>query len=67
MFDTVEQAVAHTGANATMIFVPAPFTADAIYEAVDAGIRVIVAITEGVPVLDMVGVYDAVRRSQARG
>jgi succinyl-CoA synthetase alpha subunit len=66
VFDTVEQAVACTGADATMIFVPAPFTADAIYEALDAGIRVIAAITEGVPTLDMVGVYDAVRRSQAR-
>ncbi len=63
VFDTVEQAVAETGADATMIFVPAPFTADAIYEALDAGIRVIAAITEGVPALDMVGVYDAVRRS----
>jgi succinyl-CoA synthetase alpha subunit len=66
VFDTVEQAVACTGADATMIFVPAPFTADAIYEALDAGIRVIAAITEGVPTLDMVGVYDALRCSQAR-
>jgi len=63
VFDTVEQAVAETGADATMIFVPAPFTADAILEALDAGIRVIAAITEGVPALDMVRVYDAVRRS----
>jgi succinyl-CoA synthetase alpha subunit len=66
VFDTVEQAVAATGANATMIFVPAPFTADAIYEALDAGIGVIAAITEGVPALDMVGVYAAVRRSCSR-
>ena len=65
VFDTVQQAVAATGADATMIFVPAPFTADAIYEAVDGGIGVICAITEGVPTLDMVGVYDAVRRSRA--
>ena len=65
VFDTVEQAVAETGADATMIFVPAPFTADAIYEALDAGIRVICAITEGVPALDMVGVYEAVRRSDS--
>ncbi len=65
VFDTVEQAVAETGANATMIFVPAPFTADAIYEALDAGIDVICAITEGVPALDMVGVYDAVKRSRS--
>ncbi len=62
VFDTVEQAVQETGANATMIFVPAPFTADAILEAVDAGIEVIAAITEGVPVLDMVPVYDIIRR-----
>ena len=64
VFDTVEEAVAKTGADATMIFVPPPFTADAILEALDAGIRVIAAITEGVPVLDMVRVYAAVRRSQ---
>src|SRR4029453_15300409 len=56
IFDTVEAAVKATGAEATMIFVPPPFAADAIMEAADAGIRVIVAITEGVPVLDMVKV-----------
>ena len=65
VFDTVAEAVAKTDAKATMIFVPAAFTADAILEAVDAGIEVIVAITEGVPVLDMVRVYDLVRRSGA--
>jgi succinyl-CoA synthetase alpha subunit len=54
IFDTVRQAVDATGAEATMIFVPPPFAADAIMEAADAGIRVIVAITEGIPVLDMV-------------
>ena len=54
IFDTVQQAVDATGADATMIFVPPPFAADAIMEAADAGIRVIVAITEGIPVLDMV-------------
>lgn len=65
VFDTVWEAVEKTGANATMIFVPAPFTADAILEALDAGIKVICAITEGVPVLDMVRVYELVRKSDA--
>src|SRR3954468_5172454 len=54
IFDTVEQAVRETQADATMIFVPPPFAADAIMEAADAGIATIVAITEGIPVLDMV-------------
>ena len=63
VFDTVREAVAKTGANATMIFVPPPFTADAILEAVDAGIKVIVCITEGVPVLDMVRVKTALQGS----
>jgi succinyl-CoA synthetase alpha subunit len=61
VFNTVADAVEATGANATMIFVPAAFTADAILEAVDAGIKVIAAITEGVPVLDMIRVYEIVR------
>jgi succinyl-CoA synthetase alpha subunit len=65
VFDTVIEAVEKTGANATMIFVPAAFTADAILEAIDGGIKVICAITEGVPVLDMVRVYELVRRSDA--
>jgi len=56
IFDTVRQAVDATGASATMIFVPPPFAADAIMEAADAGIAVITAITEGIPVLDMVKV-----------
>jgi succinyl-CoA synthetase alpha subunit len=56
IFDTVDQAVKATGASATMIFVPPPFAADAIMEAADAGIGVIVAITEGIPVLDMIKV-----------
>jgi succinyl-CoA synthetase alpha subunit len=56
VFDTVSQAVSATGANATMIFVPPPMAADAIMEAADAGIGVIIAITEGIPVLDMVKV-----------
>jgi len=65
VFDTVEEAVQKTGADATMIFVPPPFTADAILEAIDAGIKVICAITEGVPVLDMVRVFRAVKASDA--
>ncbi len=54
IFNTVDQAVRATGADATMIFVPAPFAADAAMEAAEAGIRVVVLITEGVPTLDMV-------------
>jgi succinyl-CoA synthetase alpha subunit len=59
VFDTVHDAVAATGADASMIYVPAPFAADAILEAADAGIRVIVCITEGIPVLDMLRVRAA--------
>jgi succinyl-CoA synthetase alpha subunit len=59
VFDTVHDAVAETGAEATMIYVPAAFAGDAILEAADAGIRVIVCITEGIPVLDMVRVRSA--------
>ena len=66
VFDTVVEAVAKTGADATMIFVPPAFTADAILEAADAGIATIVAITEGVPVLDMVRVADVLSRSDCR-
>ncbi|MEX0791729.1 MAG: succinate--CoA ligase subunit alpha, partial [Pirellulaceae bacterium] len=65
VFDTVEEAVAETGADATMIFVPPAFTADAILEALDAGIPTIIAITEGVPVLDMVPVYEKVKASKS--
>ncbi len=59
VFDTVHDAVAATGADASMIYVPAPFAADAIMEAADAGIRIIVCITEGIPVLDMLRVRAA--------
>jgi succinyl-CoA synthetase alpha subunit len=65
VFDTVVEAVAKTRADASMIFVPPAFTADAILEAVDAGVALVVAITEGVPVLDMARIYDTVRRSRS--
>jgi succinyl-CoA synthetase alpha subunit len=61
IYDTVFEAVEEQGADAAMIFVPAAFTGDAILEAVDAGCKVVVAITEGVPVVDMVRVYDLIR------
>ncbi len=61
VYDTMHEAVQKEGADAAMIFVPAAFTADAILEAVDAGCKVVVAITEGVPVLDMVRVYNRLR------
>jgi succinyl-CoA synthetase alpha subunit len=61
VFNTVAEAVTETGADASMIFVPPPFAADAIMEAADAGIRVIVTITEGIPVLDMMRVKAALR------
>jgi succinyl-CoA synthetase alpha subunit len=66
VFDTVWEAVEKQGANATMIFVPPAFAADAILEAVDAGIEVICAITEGIPVMDMVEVYRKVKCSKSR-
>ena len=61
VFDTVDEAVRQTGADATMIFVPPAAAADAILEAAAAGVRLIVAITEGIPVLDMVRVLDAIK------
>jgi succinyl-CoA synthetase alpha subunit len=65
IFDTVEQARRATGANATVIYVPPPFAADAILEAVAAGIELVICITEGVPVLDMVKVKRYVRESKS--
>ena len=65
VFDTVRDAVARTDANATMIYVPPPFAADAIIEAADAGIEVIVCITEGIPVNDMVKVKAALKDSKS--
>ena len=66
VYGSVAAAKAATGANTSVIYVPAPFAADAIYEALDAGIKLIVCITEGVPVSDMVEVYAAVERSSTR-
>src|SRR5258707_13410542 len=64
VFDTVAAAVAETGANASLIFVPAPFAADTMYEAVDAGLATVICITEHVPAHEMLKLYEYIR---ARG
>ncbi|MGC6412103.1 MAG: succinate--CoA ligase subunit alpha [Candidatus Puniceispirillaceae bacterium] len=66
VFDTVEEAVSQTGANASVIYVPPPFAADSILEAIAAEVELIVCITEGIPVLDMVAVKAALATSNSR-
>jgi len=66
VFDTVRDAVEQTRADATMIYVPAPYAADAILEAADAGIKIIACITEGIPVIDMLKVKSALKSYDAR-
>jgi succinyl-CoA synthetase alpha subunit len=66
VFNTVEEAVQKEGANTSVIFVPPPYAADAILEAADAGIKVIICITEGIPVNDMAVAYDFVQKRGAR-
>jgi succinyl-CoA synthetase alpha subunit len=66
VFDTVEQAVKKTGATASVIYVPAGYAADAIFEAADAGIKLIVCITEGIPTLDMIRVKQALMNKKVR-
>ena len=66
VYDTMREAVRETGADVSMIYVPAPFAADAILEAADSGVGLIVCITEGIPVLDMVKVKSALRSYSCR-
>jgi succinyl-CoA synthetase alpha subunit len=66
IFDTVEKAVRETGANASVIFVPPPFAADAIMEAADGGVPLIVCITEGIPTLDMVKAWEFLKTKKSR-
>lgn len=66
VFNTVEEAVAATEANASLVFVPHAFAADAVFEAADAGVDLIICITEGVPAHDMLKVYNHLRRDESR-
>src|SRR6202521_1026184 len=66
VFDTVAQAVKEAGANVSVIFVPPPFAADAIMEAADAGLPLVVCITEGIPVVDMLPVFTFMRGKRTR-
>jgi succinyl-CoA synthetase alpha subunit len=66
VFDTVAEAASQTGANASVVFVPPPFAADAILEAIDAGLPLVVCISEGIPTLDMVRVAAALKNSKTR-
>jgi succinyl-CoA synthetase alpha subunit len=66
IFDTVREAVAETGANTSMVFVPPPLAADAIYEAADAGVETIICITEGIPAHDMLTLYNWLQGTGSR-
>ena len=66
VFNSVADAMAETGANASVIYVPPPFAADSILEAIDAGMPLVICITEGIPVLDMVRVKRALDNSNSR-
>ena len=66
VFNTVAEAVAETGANASVVYVPPPFAADAILEAIGAGIELVITITEGIPVMDMLKVKEALKGSSTR-
>jgi len=66
VFDTVKEAMESTGANASVIFVPAPFAADSVMEAIEAGISLVVCITEGIPTMDMLKVREYLKQSDTR-